>query len=196
MKITVAIIAFVLLSTNAFFYWLTYEPSKEYTIGVDDERNQEYVINNYRFCEQYNRHIAKNITVFFGNDSINKINIIDFIKDKMLVFQFSGRYCEGCNSFVIKKLLEHFDNYANNDKIVLLGSEISPRLKDNFYGKKLLSYYADKMLLPFEKFEFPILYILDKNGVASMIFLPNKGFPEYTDNYLKIVKEMLQETLK
>ncbi len=189
MKWVANIILFLLLLINSFILWINYDHKEEFVIDIDDKYNQQYFSDNYKTAIYSNRVIAKDCEVFFGNDTCESFNISQLLTDNILFFRFSGNFCDGCNEFVIRKLQEHFDNFSHNDKIVLLGKNINPRLKENYNGKKVLSYKNDYLGLPFEELDFPFMFVIDENRLVKMIFLPDKTFPGYFDSYLKFIKE-------
>lgn len=184
------VMLFILLLSNIIIFWATHEPAEKFIIDINDKYNQQYFYNNYRASILSNKLIANDSDVFFGNDTLESFNISKLLATDILVFRFSGNYCNGCNKFVIKKLQEHFDNFYKNDKIILLGNNVNPRLKENYYGKKILSYKKNNLGLPFEEFDSPIMFVLDKNRLVKMIFIPDKTFPRYFDNYLRYIKEL------
>ena len=183
------IILFLLLLCNVLILWIFHEPKKKFIIDINDKFNQQYFYENYKASVLSNKIIANDSEVFFGIDSLESFNISKLITTDILVFRFSGNFCNGCNEFVINKLKEHFDNFYKNDKIVFLGKNLSPRLKDNYFGKKVLSYKRDNLGLPFEESDFPVMFVLDENKLVKMVFLPDRTFPGYFDSYLKYIKE-------
>jgi hypothetical protein len=90
--------------------------------------------------------------------------------------------------FVLKKLKEHFPDFSTSDKVMLIGSEIEPRLKVDFFGKEILTLKNSELGLPIEETKTPFLFLLDKKGKIEMVFIPDKSLPDYTDRYLEVIK--------
>ena len=184
-------ILFLLLLSNGLILWITYKPKEKFIIDINDKYNQQYFYDNYKIGILSNDILANDSKVFFGCDSLSSFPISKLLKTDILFFRFSGNFCEGCNNFVIKKLADHFDDFFDNDKIILLGTNINPRLRGKYYGKELLSYRDNDLGLPFEKSDLPVMFILGKDRKVKLTFLPDKTFPGYFDSYLRIVKEKL-----
>ena len=190
MKWIANIVLFLLLLCNTIILWITYEPKEKFVIDINDKYNQQYFYENYKASVLSNKIIANDCVVFYDSDSLESFNISKLLTTDILFFRFSGNFCSGCNEFVIRKLQEHFDNFSENDKIILLGKNISPRLKANYFGKKVLSYKNNDLGLPFDKFDFPVMFVIDENKLVKMVFLPDKTFPGYFDSYLKYIKKL------
>ncbi len=190
MKWIANIVLFLLLLCNTVILWITYEPKEKFIIDINDKYNQQYFYDNYKASVLSNKIIANDCEVFFGNDTLESFKISKLLTNDVLFFRFSGNFCSGCNEFVIRRLQEHFDNFSESNKIILLGENINPRLKEDYFGKKVLSYKKDDLGLPFEEFDFPVMFVLDENRLVKTVFLPEKTFPGYFDNYLKYIKEL------
>jgi len=130
-----------------------------------------------------------NTEVYFGTDTLSTFNLLDSIKGNTLIFRFSGDMCNLCIDFVIKELKENFGEYYANKHIQLLSSNLNPRLKESYYGKKVLSLVSINMGIPYEKKGIPFLFILNENKELELMFIPDKRYPELTNFYLKTIKD-------
>lgn len=127
--------------------------------------------------------------VYAGNNVENTFRLFDLVNEECLVFRFSGEACNVCIDFVLEKIKGRFENFAENDRILLIGSNINPRVKDNYYGKKILSYSSENMGIPFEEYNIPFLFVIDRDRITKLVFIPEKAVPELTDFYLDTVKK-------
>jgi len=129
-----------------------------------------------------------NPVVYLGSDTAKSFKFFSRFTDKCLVFRFSGNYCDECIDLIIADLKKYLPDYDKNDRIILLGSELSARVKDGYYGKKVLSYTSTTGLgLPLEKSFIPFLFIVDKGKVSEMVFMPMRSQPDLTKEYLQYI---------
>ena len=170
---------------------LVQKNNSKYAIDVTDEHNLKYFINNYTINSEYSKIKINNPYTFLKNDSAKLQKLLDRTKNTTLIFRFSGFFCDACNMFVIKKLKQHFPDFATSNKIILIGSEIEPRLRVDFFGKEILTLKNSKLGLPIEETKTPFIFLLNKKGKIDMVFIPDKSLPEYTDRYLEFIKKNL-----
>lgn len=160
----------------------------KYVVDVSDEYNIKYFMNNYLANNDCYARKINNPYSYLRNDSAKSQKLLNRINNVTLIFRFSGNFCDACNMFVLKKLKEHFPDFATSDKILLIGSEIEPRLRVNFYGKEILTLKNRELGLPLEETKSPFLFLLNKKGKIEMVFIPDKSMPDYTDRYLVFIK--------
>jgi hypothetical protein len=183
-------ILIILVLLGGFFSALTYFKSPP-----DNKVSTEPPIEVYYFNELYKSTIINeslelnNPLIYYGNDTTNKMSLFDRVNGKCLVFRFSGEACNVCIDFVINKLKTTFSDFANNSRILLIGSNINDRVKEKYYGKQIISFCSEGLGLPFEEYNTPFLFIIDRDRITKMFFIPEKSLPELTDVYLKNIKE-------
>ena len=73
--------------------------------------------------------LINTVDVYPGLDSSTRISLVQNISEPVLIFRFSGNYCDKCTDFVINSLKKHFKDYKINKRIVLVCSDINPRFK-------------------------------------------------------------------
>jgi len=130
-----------------------------------------------------------NPRVYFGNDTVHSFKLFNNNrKGKYLVFRFSGLFCDKCIDDLMNRIRQTFPDLAENNKIILLCSEVNPRMKEDYYGKKLLSYQSGDMNLPLEKVSIPFFFIIDESRISKLVFVPDISKPSLTDYYLRIIK--------
>lgn len=142
-------------------------------------QRQSY-LNSYYFIDDF--------SVYYGGDTAMVFNFSEILSGQCLVLRFSGNWCNACNEFAINKLKEHFPDYESNNRIILLCDNLNARIENGYYGKKTFSYCSDDYHLPLEADYVPFFFMVDSTRTSNMVFIPEKSSPEFTDEYLKIVK--------
>jgi hypothetical protein len=167
-----------------------------YFQGIANKQNSDVPpIEVYYFNELYKATITNeslelnNPLIYIGNDTTKKMSLFDIVSGKCLVFRFSGEACNVCIDFVINKLKNKFSDFAENDRILLIGSNINNRVKEKYYGKRIITFCSENLNLPFEEYNTPFLFIIDRDRICKMMFVPEKGLPEFTDMYLINIKD-------
>jgi len=130
-----------------------------------------------------------NPKVYLGNDTSHAFNLFNSSrKGPYLIFRFSGLFCDKCIDELIKKLKKAFPDFKTNNRVVLLCSDVSPRIKEDYYGKQTLSYMSSNIGLPFEQQSTPFFFVVDDDKLSKAFFIPDNSQPETTDQYLRLVK--------
>jgi len=130
---------------------------------------------------------VSNPLVYPGTRVEEQVPLFDLVDQECLVFRFSGAACNVCVDFVLDKIKNKFSDFSTNPRILLIGSNLNSRVKEDYYGKSVLSYASDDLGIPFEEYQIPFLFILDRDRTCKMIFIPEKALPELTDLYLDTV---------
>jgi len=125
---------------------------------------EKYISNEIQKLERENNNqTLNNQKVYIGYDSLRKIDLIDFISDKKLIFYFSKNTCSPCIDTCLEIIKEIFPNYKNDEKIVFISPDYPSRFKENCFGKKLLTLENTYLGLEVEKKELPFFLILNSN---------------------------------
>jgi hypothetical protein len=157
------------------------------------QENSEQSIENFYMNELIKASIENecielgNPIVYPGKRIEEQVPLFDIVDQECLVFRFSGAACDVCVDFVLEKIKNRFSDFSSNPRILLIGSNLNPRVKEDYYGKSVLSYASDDLGIPFEEYQIPFLFILDRDRTCKMIFIPEKALPELTDLYLDTV---------
>ena len=157
------------------------------------QENSEQSIENFYMNELIKASIENecielgNPIVYPGKRIEEQVPLFDIVDQECLVFRFSGAACNVCVDFVLDKIKNKFSDFSTNPRILLIGSNLNSRVKETSYGKSVLSYASDNMGIPFEEYQIPFLFILDRDRTCKMIFIPEKALPELTDLYLDTV---------
>jgi len=126
-----------------------------------------------------------------NNESAELIDILLQDENNKLVFRVSELNCSICVNHIVTKLKEHFPNYSLNSNIIIIYDSEKLRYSNGMYDKQAyLTNNRSILGLPAENTNLPFLFILNKDDMmAKMVFIPDKGMPELTDEYLKIIKK-------
>ncbi len=179
------ILLFLNLLSSIIIYKSLPEPIAQYKICKEYDYLEESLnIQLYNESEELNDPI-----LFYGNDSSKTVNVFNKINDKVLIFRFSGEMCNSCLDSWINMIKTNFADFAENKRILLIGIHLNPRVKESYYGKQMLSYKEGDFGLPLEKTDIPFFFVIDKERVSKMVFVPNLDYPGLTEMYLKNVKK-------
>jgi hypothetical protein len=129
-------------------------------------------------------------------DSINNIiplkNVFNHGKKKILVYRFSQMHCQSCVNASIK----FFRNWANSngaENILFLGNfsnnRIFYRTIPEYNIQDMKVYNISSLKIPVEDIGYPYCFILDNNMQLSNVFVPDKGMPKITNEYLAMVQK-------
>jgi hypothetical protein len=140
----------------------------------------------YRRTIKYSHTSLDNRQVFFGKDSVKIFLLNELALNPRLVFCFSTNTCTPCVDSAIKLLKERFSDFERNETIIIAGND-PLRLRDNCYGKRMLSGID----LPVAEIEAPFFFVLDKSMKISFLHIFNKMNPELTKIYLEEIQEKL-----
>jgi hypothetical protein len=135
------------------------------------------------------RLTVNNWAVYFGNDSLTKIALSDFVSVKRLFFYFSQNTCPPCIDGAVDIIKKVFPGYENNEQIVLMSPDLPKRFRENYYDKRLLTLQNDFFGLELEKKDIPFFLILNSDLEIESIHLVNKMLFSRTEKYLREVKQ-------
>lgn len=131
----------------------------------------------------------RNIQIYLGNDTTKIHKLYNLIEEPCIVYRFSGKMCDECIKFGLRKLIEAFPDFDQNTRILVICNDTNPRIKDSYFGKRLFSFKKSEFNLSIERLGIPYLFIIDKDKRCKHLFIPDKLFPELTDTYLKTIKQ-------
>lgn len=129
------------------------------------------------------------------SNTIPLTNIFKKGQKTMLVYRFSQMHCESC----VRASIQLFVNWANAENvknICFLGNyrnnRIFYRTIPDYNIQKMKVYNASDFNLPAESIGYPYCFVLDSNMQISNVFVPDKGIPKLTDEYLEIIQNKLK----
>jgi hypothetical protein len=132
-----------------------------------------------------------NVDVYTGLDKQTRQPLQNLVKRPKLVLGANQNVCSSCSIYGVLGVLDElkiiFPDYEKNPNILYI-ADIEERFKDNYFGKKVISF-LQKEDFPLYELGTPYLFILDKDLVVKMLFITDKTSPELTKKYLEIIKE-------
>ncbi len=155
------------------------------------EDNYEQVLaEKIKISESDNGNLkVKNQGFFFGNDSLIKIPLKNFVSKKKIFFCFSKNTCTPCVEKTIEILKNIFPDYKLNERIVFISPDYEKRFRNNCYGKKLLTLEYSKFGIPIEDTEAPFFLILNNQLVIESIHIVNNLNFLKTEMYLQKIAQ-------
>ena len=72
---------------------------------------------------------------------------------------------------------------------ILYAADIEQRFKDDYYGKKVVSFHQKEDYPLYEIETTPYFFILAKDLCVKLLFITDTTSPELTKEYLKIIKD-------
>lgn len=127
---------------------------------------------------------------YIGKDTSNTVHISSFLSRKYaLCFYFPRHTCPPCLDNIHSLIKNIFPNYQERTDIIFISNDLEYRLRENFYGKKILWNKNKKLGVMFEKITTPTFFIIDKDLQTKCVFITDKMIPEYIEDYLKIIKQ-------
>ncbi len=126
--------------------------------------------------------------LFFDNDSVSLMEISAY--HPILVFYATYYNCTLCIDHISQHLKKHFMDYTTNPHIAIIYYDTNKTISNSIFDKTpFVTLEKAPLSLPMENRNMPFLFVLDKDMMAKMVFIPDKGMPELTDEYLKIIKK-------
>lgn len=140
----------------------------------------------------YSSKSVNYIIAYWGTDSLDSFSLSNLCNDKKLFFCFSEKTCPPCIDAVVDIMNEVFTDEEIKTKIVFVSPDYPARLRNDCYGKKLLSLHNKNLGLPMELEDSfaPFLFIMDKDLCVKYLHIHNKPLPRLTLIYLEEIKKM------
>lgn len=165
-------------------------PKEEYIDKFEYEKESLAILKKKELRNEHFKCFDQ--VVFWGTDSLNTFSLSDLCKDKKLFFCFSEKTCPPCIDAVIDMLNKVFTEKEIKTKIVLISPDYPTRLRNDCYGKKLLSLHNKNLGLPMELEDSfaPFLFIMDKDLCVKYLHIHNKALPQLSSIYLEEIRKM------
>jgi len=148
------------------------------------EASKEITRTRFRY-EQYQ---IGNVLIYLGSDNNTLFPVLSITDHPKLVFGLNQNMCSPCIEGALKIIKEFFPDYETNPNIICI-ADIEQRFKDNYFGKKVISFQRKADFPLYEIELMPYFFILDKDLVVKLLFITDKTSPELTKEYLKIIKD-------
>lgn len=137
---------------------------------------------------KYEQCSIGNSDIYWGSDNKALFPVQSITDRPKLVIGLNHNMCRPCVEEVFASIKEIFPDFESNPDIICI-ADIERRFKDDYYGKKVVSFQEKEDYPLYEIEAMPYLFILDKDLCAKLLFITDKTSPELTKEYLKIIKE-------
>ena len=124
--------------------------------------------------------------VFYGSDSLKTAFLSSLPLENILFFYFSEQTCIPCINQTIEVISEYFPDYIHDENIIFISPDFPSRLRDDCYGKKLLTFYLGTIGLSIENSNVPFFFTVNKEMEISSIHIVIKEEMERTASFLKL----------
>jgi aryl carrier-like protein len=150
---------------------------------------EQLVVNKINTLTENNLNIQiKNQNVYFGLDSLKIIDLKQAVKQHKFFLYFSSETCTPCIRQTIDLINKVFPRYKNDNKIIFISPDYPVRLKENCYGKKLLTLKDETIGIPLEQENVPFLFTLSDDLKINNLHIVNKNDFQKLFDFLKKLK--------
>lgn len=153
-------------------------------IEIMFEVSKETTVARFKY-EQCN---IGNSTIYIGSDNKTLIPIQSITDRPKLVIGLNHNMCRPCVEGVFKDIKEVFPDFKSSPDIICI-ADIERRFKDDYYGKKVVSFHRKDDYPLYEIETMPYFFILDKDLCVKLLFITDKTSPELTKEYLKMIRK-------
>lgn len=148
------------------------------------EESKRITVNRFKY-EQYQ---IGNSLIYKGSNATNIMPILSITDQPKLVLGLNQNMCRPCVEAVFNDVTEFFPDFKTNPNILCI-ADIEERFKDDYYGKKVISFHQKRNFPLYEIETRPYFFILDKDLCVKMMFITDIASPELTKEYLKTIKK-------
>lgn len=190
----IVLLAIALTAIGITAYSLkNYFEFKEINNNISDQ-DSFIKMEKFKIVIENEQFPLKKVRMYFGLDTLKIFDFFECVQEKTLVYKFSGQYCSSCLDSDIDMIKQIFPDFQKNNRILLLSTDFNPRLKENYFGKRVASYYSECFGFPLDKSFLSVFFIVDKDHVSKMVFITDSRFPELTKIYLETIKNRFFKT--
>jgi hypothetical protein len=138
---------------------------------------------------QANLHkLILNQEVYFGLDSVKTVAFYEIVGKHKFFFCFSSQTCHPCIENTVDCIKKVFSEYETDDEIIFIASDYPAKMKDNFFGKKLITLQNKQLGIPLEQEYVPFLFTLDDSMKINKLHIVNKNDFTNTKKFLEDIK--------
>lgn len=186
-KKSIIILLFIIFVFDIYFFLI-----QKKTNCLNERLSQKQIDINIFKNQMSNLYSSESISIqncdLYLNNSVMNLRELSITKP-ILVLRFSIFNCSTCVDFTLEKLQEHFHDFALNKRIIIVYDDENMRVSESMFGK--MPYVTTNRYilgLPIEKSNIPFMFIVDSTLITKQLFIPEKGMPSLTDEYLSIIK--------
>lgn len=148
------------------------------------DRSNEIAITEFK----YDQLSIGNSSIYVGSNTNSHIPLSAIVDQPKLAIGMNQNMCRPCVEGVFKNVKELLSDFETNSNIICI-ADIEQRFKDDYYGKKVISFHQNKDFPLYEMDTKPYLFIIDKDLRIKQLFIVDSSNPELTKKYLKSIKE-------
>lgn len=129
-------------------------------------------------------HILDSQWAFWGNDSLSRFPLTQFAITEKIFFYFTQNVCPPCLIATVDIIKQYFPDYEQNDTIIFISPDWTPRLRYDCYGKKLLTLQNGKIGVTLEE-DIPLFFKISNGMELTDVHIVTKVDFERTEAYLR-----------
>lgn len=137
---------------------------------------------------KYEQCSIGNSSIYIGSDNKTLIPVQSITNRPKLVIGLNQNMCRPCVEAVFADIKEVFPDLKSNPNIICI-ADIERRFKDDYYGKKVVSFHQKDDYPLYEIETTPYFFIFDKDLCAKLLFITDQTSPELTKEYLKMIRK-------
>ncbi len=136
---------------------------------------------------KYEQRCIEDSCVYIGSNNKKIISVHSILDRPKLVIGLNQNMCRPCVEGVFANIKDVFPDFESNPDILCI-ADIEQRFKDDYYGKKVVSFPQKEAYPLYEIETKPYFFVLDKDLCVKLLFVTDQTSPELTTEYLKIIK--------
>lgn len=148
----------------------------------------EYItkVNNIRDKEIHITNNKLNSGLVLSDKTEKKMNLIDIIDQKKLIFRFDDSYCNPCINKYLSRLKKIQTSIGSNDIILLVTSKNKKAIDQNFNIDGFNIFYINNLnYLEYDKNKSPYFFTLSKDLVIGSCHIPEESQLDLLEAFLK-----------
>ena len=170
------------VSMGAIFVVQHFARSKQY--ASDQDYTRLVVAHASEMEKNITGQIMENQIAFWGNDSSSRFPLAQLAAKERLFFYFTQNVCPPCLISTLELIKRYFIDYEYNDLIVFISPDWPSRLRNDCYGKKLLTFQNETLNLSLEK-DVPFFFVLSPEMEITSAHIITKVNFDRTEAYLR-----------
>ena len=126
--------------------------------------------------------------IYRGSDRKTLMPLRSITDQPKLVIGLNQNMCAPCVENAFAEIEAVFPDFESNPNIICI-ADIEERFKNDYYGKKVVSFVQEEAYPLYALKAMPYFFILDKDLCVKLLFVTDNTAPELVKEYLKIIKK-------
>jgi|GEM_PF-1156748 hypothetical protein len=122
---------------------------------------------------------------YWGNDSLHGFELQRLSSEARLYFYFSQKVCPPCILETVDLIKKYVSDYEQNDTIVFISPDWQQRLRNDCYGKRLLTLQRGTLDIALEEEDAPFFFRISENMELTSVHIVTKVDFVRTEEYLR-----------